>query len=266
MIRLLKRLLPRRVAARLHAALTDRLRARHATGLLVGSGLEIGAMHRPLRVPPGVTVHYVDRLTREAALRAFQDLDADRIVTPDIVDDGFLLESIPATSQGFVIAGHVLEHAPDPVGVMERWWDVLIDGGVLFLIVPRYDRTFDRGRALTSLEHLLDDHAIARRDGVAALAARDFDHYLEWVAIAEPRMDGRTALSDRTFAAARARELASARTEIHFHTFSSRSFAALVARFAQRPSTPSNVLKVVELRDEVLAVLRKTPADATFRG
>jgi hypothetical protein len=59
-------------------------------------------------------VRYVDYVTREENLRKFPELDPRTLVTPDIVDDGFVLANVPAESQQFVAANHVLEHASNP--------------------------------------------------------------------------------------------------------------------------------------------------------
>jgi ubiquinone/menaquinone biosynthesis C-methylase UbiE len=37
------------------------------------------------------------------------------------------------SSQDFVIANHLLEHLPDPIGALKEWYRVLRAGGTLFL-------------------------------------------------------------------------------------------------------------------------------------
>jgi SAM-dependent methyltransferase len=252
-----RRLLPERVAMRLSAAMIDRLRRKYAYEHLSGDGLEIGAMHLPLSLPPGARVRYVDRCSREIAARRFPELDPSRIVDPDIIDDGFTLHSIGADSQQFVIGNHVLEHAPNPLQVLERWWQVLRPSGILFVAVPLHDRSFDRGRRLTPVEHIVQDYEIAKHQGPATLAARNADHYREWASIAEPRTRRLAHPQTPEEQANRANALAAEGAEIHFHTFSVESFGDLMRTFADRPQTKSTVLELVELRDEVLGVLRK---------
>lgn len=252
-----RRLLPKRVAVRLNTAVVARSRQPWAHRYLCGDGLEIGAMHMPLAVPRGVRVRYVDRCSREHAIAAFPELDTRGVVRPDIVEDGFTLASISPLSQDFVIANHVLEHAPNPLQVLERWWQVLLPGGVLFVIVPLQDRSFDRGRTLTSVAHMFEDYDLARAIGPGALAARNAEHYAEWVSISEPRMAGKSPNRAGAVTDGRAAQLAANSVEIHFHTFSVGSFGEFVRAFAKRASTPSRVLEVVDLGAEVLAVLRK---------
>ena len=56
-----------------------------------------------------------------------------------------------------VIASHVIEHLADPLGAMREWRRVIEPGGLLLLIVPHRDRTFDHRRPVTPIEHLLAD-------------------------------------------------------------------------------------------------------------
>src|SRR5690349_13260523 len=65
------------------------LAARH----LRGSGIEIGAMQNPLRVPQGVCVQYVDYVTVEENLQRFSEIAHLRLVRPNVIEDGFTLPS-----------------------------------------------------------------------------------------------------------------------------------------------------------------------------
>ena len=57
----------------------------------------------------------------------------------------------------FVLSSHCLEHLADPLGGLAEWMRVLRPSGVLALVVPHRDATFDHRRPVTSLQHLLDD-------------------------------------------------------------------------------------------------------------
>src|SRR3977135_908065 len=98
-----------------------RLARRH----LSGSGLEIGALHCPLRVPPGVTVRYVDRLDRDALRRQYPELTTQELVEVDVVDDGERLGSQADASADFIIANHFIEHTEDPLGTLASHLRVL---------------------------------------------------------------------------------------------------------------------------------------------
>src|SRR5262245_33339264 len=146
----------RRVRQRLRRPnVKDRL----ATYYLRGSGLEIGALHNPLRVSSRAKVRYVDRLP-VAGLRAqYPDLRDKKLVHVDVIDDGERLDTIGTATQDFVIANHFLEHCQDPIRTLESFFRVLRPGGILYMAVPDKRFTFDHNRPVTPLAHLLRDHA-----------------------------------------------------------------------------------------------------------
>jgi SAM-dependent methyltransferase len=258
---------PRRVFAALPPPLRTRygvwklarMRAEAARPYLRGEGIEIGAMHFPLKVQRGVKVCYVDYVTREENLKKFPYLDARKLVTPDYIEDGFRLEGIPLESQDFVIANHVLEHSPDPIGTLEVWWKRLRAGGVLFITVPLAEHCFDRGRKITPLEHMIEDHEAAA--DLARLADRNLEHYREWVAISLPQWAAEEGMSSQKRspeqAEGYAQELKAGGAEIHFHAFTADSFAGFAQHFCARSETPGECLAVLNLGAEVLAVLRR---------
>lgn len=57
-----------------------------------------------------------------------------------------------------VISSHVLEHVANALGTLFEWKRVLKDEGVLLLVVPHKQGTFDRNRPVTKLSHLTQDY------------------------------------------------------------------------------------------------------------
>ena len=131
----------------------DRLRK-----YLTGSGIEIGALHNPMPVNADAQVRYVDNLSLEDQRRHYPELSGYALVSPDIIADADRLATVADGSQSFVIANHVIEHLPDPIGALEEWYRVLRRGGILFLAVPDKRVTFDKDRPRTALSHLIADH------------------------------------------------------------------------------------------------------------
>lgn len=122
-----------------------------------GVGLELGALAQPTMVPRNAKVLYVDRFP--VSVHANQKyLNGQKLVQPDVIDDGMVLSSQPDKSADFLIASHMLEHADDPIKALKNWSRVVKPGGHILVIVP--DRRFndDRNRELTSFQHLVRDH------------------------------------------------------------------------------------------------------------
>lgn len=135
-----------------------RARAALAACYLSGIGMEIGALHDPLRVPEGVKVLYVDYLDQPRQRALYPELAWVKTVPVDIIDDGETLQSVGDASVDFLIANHVIEHCENPIQALKIWLGVIRHGGVLYMAVPDKLMTFDSHRALTSIEHLIADY------------------------------------------------------------------------------------------------------------
>jgi len=181
---------------------------------LSGIGLEIGAGASAFPVRPGVRVLYGDRLS-------YDQLLADRypgqrgcdIVPPDLVTDFDTIANIGDESLDFVIACHVIEHTRNPIGSIAAAHRRLRPGGRLLLVIPDMERTFDRDRPLTPLEHLVEDHRLPDR-------ARDLAHYEEFYRLAQP-------VAEDVHAATVARKFAEYYA-IHYHVWTHASFAVML--------------------------------------
>lgn len=129
-----------------------------AATYLSGVGIEIGALHNPLKLPPAATARYVDRLSVADLRSQYPELAAEELVNVDILADGELLETIPDSTQDFVIANHFVEHCQDPIGAVLNMLRVLKPAGVLYLALPDKRCCFDADRPVTPLAHLMRDH------------------------------------------------------------------------------------------------------------
>jgi len=125
---------------------------------LTGLGIEIGALHNPLKLPPAATARYVDRLPVSELREQYPELAEQELVNVDILADGERLESIADSTQDFVIANHFVEHCQDPIGALLNMLRVLKPTGILYLALPDKRCCFDSDRPVTSLEHVLRDH------------------------------------------------------------------------------------------------------------
>jgi len=72
------------------------------------------------------------------------------------VDIVALADELPLAdnSVDFVLTSHVIEHLWNPIEALREWWRVVRPGGFCFTIIPHPDRTFDRGKPITTLAEL----------------------------------------------------------------------------------------------------------------
>jgi predicted SAM-dependent methyltransferase len=214
-----------------------------AATVLRGKGIEVGALHEPLVVPPWIAVRYVDRLS-VAELRAhYPELDALPLVEPDIIDNGEALPTVPDRSEDFLIANHFIEHCEDPIGALTNFCRVVRPGGTIYLAVPDKRHTFDKTRALTPFEHLVRDHEEgpdwSRRD-----------HYHEVVTVTE-------SVAEEERIRARLDDLMGKRYSIHFHVWTHTSFLVFLCATAERYQLPFEIELAMRNGMESIFVLRR---------
>jgi SAM-dependent methyltransferase len=125
-----------------------------ARKFLSGSGIEIGALQRPVPVPRGCQVRYVDRIPVQELRSHYPELAEYPFQTPDFLDDGENLAKIATGSQDFVIANHFFEHSENPVQTLNNLLRVIKRGGILYMAVPDKRYTFDFDRPVTRYEVL----------------------------------------------------------------------------------------------------------------
>ena len=220
---------------------------------LTGAGIEIGALHNPLPVPPGTAVRYVDRLSVEELREHYPELDAEALVPVDISGDAEDLSTLADASQDFVIANHLLEHLENPLRGLEEMTRVLRPGGILYLALPDPRLTFDRDRELTSVDHVVADYRGATK------ATREA-HYVEWVERAEPLVDFLVATGAPT-GEPRVRELMAKSYSIHFHVWRPDTFLGVLLAARQEAGVLLEPLEFSGSRagedDEFIFVLAK---------
>jgi len=68
------------------------------------------------------------------------------------------LNVIPTQKYDFILASHVLEHIANPIKALIEWIQILKNDGILIIILPHKDGTFDRKRNVSTLSHLIEDY------------------------------------------------------------------------------------------------------------
>jgi SAM-dependent methyltransferase len=142
-------------------------------GWLHGNGIEIGALHRPLKVPPTAHVTYVDRLPESVLRSHYPELASEALAPVEVLGTAEDLSAFRDGTVDFLIANHLVEHLEDPIRALKEFHRVLLPDGVLYLALPDPRISFDRDRQLTGLQHLLDEY----RTGPAPNRRA---HYLDW--------------------------------------------------------------------------------------
>jgi len=210
---------------------------------LKGEGIEVGALHAPLQVPDGVKVHYVDRMSVSDLRKQYPELGAVGLVEADIVDNGETLSSIADNSWDFVIANHMIEHCQNPIGALENFLRVLKPGGLVYMGVPDKRYTFDIGRPLTTVDHLIRDY----KEGPEW---SKLGHYDEYVRLVDKFPEEQVA--------ERMKYLLDIDYSIHFHVWTSETFPELLAYCQKNLSSSFERELFQENSGEMIMILRKT--------
>jgi SAM-dependent methyltransferase len=191
----------------------DRDWREHFVSRLQGTGIEIGALHKPVPRHDRMKVLYVDYMSGAESRARYPELADETILEPDILDDGQTLATIDPESYEFVIAAHVIEHIPNPILAIKNWLRVLKDGGLLYLVVPDKRFSFDRHRVRTTLEHLVLDFQ-------RPSAERDYEHFLDYAMFVH-HVRGNDALRE-------ADRMKDTGHSIHYHVFTPGDVVSLI--------------------------------------
>lgn len=118
------------------------------------TGLEIGALDSPIARPSAGRIYYADYCSTADLRRNHANtptVNVNNIVEVDFITNGGRLQDVVPDHLKFdyVIASHVIEHVPDLISWLQDIGHVLKSGGILSLIVPNKDYTFDIRRSVS---------------------------------------------------------------------------------------------------------------------
>ncbi len=209
-----------------------------------GSGIEIGALHRPLQVVPGTRVTYVDHFPVEELRKHYPELDKVNLVDVGIIDNGETLSKVADDSQDFVIASHFLEHCQDPINAIFNMLRVTRENGIVYISIPDKHYTFDIFRPVTPLSHLIRDNE------AGANCSYDEHHYeyVRWVSkgISPDKIDGQI------------KELKKTGYSIHYHAWRQFEMLELLTYLGREKGFPILCESILRGEVELHVVLRKT--------
>lgn len=140
----------------------------------IGKGLEIGgSAHNPFGLDT-LNVDLTDSLKtifkKEEIKQCGKSLPVDIVASGDAIP-------LPDASQDFIVNSHVLEHFTNPIKAFMEWDRLLKPGGIIFMIVPHKERTLDKDRTRTTLQHLIDDY----KNGTAESNGLEKGHEHVWI-------------------------------------------------------------------------------------
>lgn len=138
--------------------------------LSTGVGLEIGgpsSIFQKRRILPIYPIinsldncNFADCTTWEGTISSgttFQ-YDKHRPLGQQYISEATNLKQIKSETYDFILSSHVLEHIANPLSALYEWIRVLKEEGVLVLILPHKEGTFDHKRNVTNLSHLIKDY------------------------------------------------------------------------------------------------------------
>jgi SAM-dependent methyltransferase len=144
--------------------------------------------------------------------------DGRRLGELHIADD-VELPKLEDGSYDIVFSSHVIEHIANPLRALAAWRRVTVADGLILVIAPHMEGTFDHRRPLTTVEHMVGDFD-------AGTAEDDLTHLDETLGLHDRSRDVVADL-DRWQADRRAN---STTRLLHHHTFTTLTLGALLRR------------------------------------
>ena len=143
-------------------------------------GLEIGACDKPTVPKDGGLCRYADFRSANQMVSMW-GLDPESVCHVDYVIRRSLTLPEQITDRfDYVIACHVLEHVPDPIGYLFELSGLLNPNGTVFLAIPDKRITADINRPSTTIDHLIMDfHDRCRYPSVEHI----MDFHRHWIAL-----------------------------------------------------------------------------------
>jgi SAM-dependent methyltransferase len=132
--------------------------------------------------------------------------------------EGSSLASIDNERYDFVMCSHVIEHKANPLKAILEWKRVVRTGGILLIVSPHKEKTFDHRRPITTLTHLKDDYD-------NSVGEQDLSHLPEILKFHDLRLDPKAG----SFVEFQARSEQNAENRcLHHHVFITESWIYLL--------------------------------------
>jgi SAM-dependent methyltransferase len=227
------------------------IRRDFATRYITGEGYEIGAQKSPLSCRNAKRVIYIDYLSREESSLKY-NIPESECVKIDIIADANNLNNIPSNSASFVIANHVLEHSPDPIGTLLGWLRILDIGGILFLTLPNsISNEFDFEKIPAPINHFVTDYEAAKNNEDIST-----EHILEHIRLIDGVNPANTKLFEQ-----RHKEIVGSNLHTHYHVYNRGNILDILSFAHQQiPMQLKNTLSFTN-SFELLFIIEKAAPD-----
>ena len=224
--------------------------------LIKGRGIEIGAGAYPHPLPEGARCEYFDKRTEKelAGLFGVNESSIRKVYSLEVVRERF------PDKADFLIAHHVLEHISDPIRALIEWNSYVKDGGMFVISVPDADYCPDKGRLVSTFEHVLMDYFLGRDDDSFESREHIYSFVMGWID------DGFAKNMNKFDVAKKAHECARAqKNDLHWHAFNEellRKIIATAAFFGNRSirieatATPYSADKKRRTTNEIICAYR----------
>jgi len=130
-------------------------------------GLEIGPLTAAVISKEEGNVEYIDHLSTEELREKYaaQDgIDVNKIPIMDhVLEEGRLPRHLIGGGYDYIVASHVFEHLPNPLGWLRDCAAILRSAGCLSLVIPDKRFTFDLTRSLTTMAELIESDLLDQR-------------------------------------------------------------------------------------------------------
>jgi hypothetical protein len=151
-----------------------------------GQGLEIAPSCNPIAPKrEGYRVHIIDRLSREQLRDKYRSMASQIENTFSLSYQMRKLEKVDFIWKGesyceltgrrkfydWIIACHVIEHAPDLIGFLNDCAEIMQDDAVISLVIADKRSRFDRFRPVSCLSNIIDAHFMKTKVQTAGSAA-----------------------------------------------------------------------------------------------
>lgn len=232
---------------------------------LSGLGLELGPYDQPTVFKSEAQVRYLDWKNREQLVRECTHPDLiEQIPEIDYVVESNRYGDYISDKFDYIIANHVMEHAPNMIQWLADLGAMMNDGGILFLALPDKKFSFDKYRQDTALSHFVAEY-LAGVEAIPREHQIECEIYYDEAFVNRP-MNVRDKLNlDRI-----AQKLkAPPHVGIHSHVFDSDTIESKVLKpILMMGFLTFNLVDFVPARGEtggeMIIVLRKEPPDVTL--